>query len=465
MTVLWWVREDLRLADNPALTAAAAQGGVVAVHVDERVRGARPLGGAARWWLHHSLTALAADLRSHGVPLVLATGDPREVVPRLAHELDADAVVWNRRYHQPSRDADAEIKTALAAQGREPRSFAAHVLHEPWTVRPADGDSYTVYSAFARAVDELPPPRLPLPVPDALSGPAHGDARAAGAPLASWCDGGAVARALVRREYLPTAPDWSGGLAARWTPGERGGQRRLDDLASVLERYAADRDRPDRDATTHLSPHLRCGEVSPFQLWHRSLSVGNPESGRTLRRELLWRDFAWHRRYHLPELATRSIHPAFDRFAWSEDPEALRAWQRGRTGIPLVDAGMRELWETGYMHNRVRMVVASFLVKNLRQDWRRGEQWFWDCLVDGDEAANPFNWQWSAGSGDDAAPYVRIFNPERQRERFDPDDAYVRRWAPETLGPDAPPPIVDLARSRREALAAFEEATRGGTPG
>lgn len=460
MTVLWWVREDLRLADNPALTAAADHGPVVAVHVEERIDGARPLGGAARWWLHHSLTALAADLRMHGIPLVLATGDPREVVLRLADELDASAVVWNRRYHQPSRDADVEVKASVSAQGRTARSYAAHVLHEPWAVRPLDGDSYRVYSAFARAVDELPPPREPLPVPDALRGPKGGDAQAAGVPLTSWCDADAFADALARRAYLPTAPDWSGGLAKRWTPGERGGHERLDHLGSILERYATDRDRPDRDATTHLSPHLRFGEVSPFQLWHRSLAVGNPAGGQKLRRELLWRDFAWHRRYHLPELATRSIHPAFDRFAWVDDPETLRAWQRGRTGVPLVDAGMRELRETGYMHNRVRMVVASFLVKNLRQDWRLGEQWFWDCLVDGDEAANPFNWQWSAGSGDDAAPYVRIFNPERQRERFDPDDVYVRRWAPETLGPDAPPPIVDLAQSRREALAAFEEATR-----
>lgn len=466
MSTLWWIRDDLRLADNPALGAAVADGPVVALHVGEDLPGARRPGGATRWWLHHSLTALAARLRTAGVPLVLAGGDPRRVVADVARAAGADAVVWNRRYHQPHRDADARIKADLIDAGVAAESFAGHLLHEPWRVT-TKGAPFRVYSAFARAWRDAPPPRAPLPEPAGLRGPRELSALVAGRPLTAWLDARAWAGALDARGWLPTAPDWAGGLRERWTPGEAGALERLDALGEVLPDYREDRDRPGRDGTSSLSPHLRSGEVSPFQVWHASLALDGAgprtrDGAEKFRGELLWREFAWHRRYHLPDLATVNIRREFDDFPWDGTEATLRAWQAGRTGFPLVDAGMRELWETGYMHNRVRMVAASFLVKNLRHHWRAGEEWFWDTLVDADEANNPVNWQWVAGTGDDAAPYVRIFNPERQRERFDPDGSYVERWLGD-LGPVRElevPPIVDLAASRAQALAAFQELGR-----
>lgn len=460
MTVLWWIRDDLRIADNPALTAAAEAGPVVAVHVDERIDGARAPGGACRWWLHHSLDALATDLRLAGVPLVLASGDPRDVLPRVVELTGAHAVAWNRRYHQPQRDVDAQLKESLRAAGVAVQSFPGHLLHEPWTLHPVGGSSYKVFAAYARAAAEQPPPREPLSRPEGLHGPADSGADVEGLTLGAWLEPDAFGRRLAGRGWLPTRPDWTGGLRATWRPGEAAGLARLDALADVLPLYPAVRDRPDIDGTSGLSPHLRFGEVSVAQAWHHSALIGQTRPGAAegitaFRRQLTWRDFAWHRRYHLPDLATRNVRAAFDGFAWQDDPDALRAWQQGRTGYALVDAGMRQLWHTGTMHNRVRMVVASFLAKNLRLDWRLGEQWFWDTLVDADEANNPFNWQWAAGTGDDAAPYVRIFNPERQRERFDPEGAYVARWAPETLAP----PIVDLAVSRAAALEAYQQVS------
>ncbi|MDO5661129.1 MAG: deoxyribodipyrimidine photo-lyase [Brachybacterium sp.] len=465
MRTLWWIRDDLRLEDNPALRAAAADGEVIALHVLEDVAGARALGGATRWWLHHSLTALAGDLRRHGVPLLLATGDPRTLVPKVAAAVRADAVTWNRRYYQPMRDVDADIKSRLHDNGLQAESFPAALLHEPWTVRTGAGGSYRVYSAFARACAARPAPRAPHPVPEDLHGPnSPGGTEVLGAALAAWTEESTVEEALAARGLLPTAPDWAGGLRERWTPGEAGAHERLDDLEDVLATYVEDRDRPDVAGTSYLSPHLRFGEISPFQAWACSLGGDGPEprgeGPATFRKELLWREFAWQRRYYLDDLATRNIREEFDRFAWDEDEAALTAWQQGRTGFALVDAGMRELWETGYMHNRVRMVTASFLVKNLRQDWRLGEQWFWDTLVDADEASNPFNWQWVAGTGDDAAPYFRIFNPERQRERFDPEGRYVARWTREL----AVEPIVDLRESRQAALDALAEISDSSGP-
>lgn len=453
MTSIWWVRDDLRLHDNAALAHAAQAGPVIAVHIDERVEGARPLGGASRWWLHHSLTALAADLREHGIPVVLASGDPHEQLLRIAQETGADTVAWQRRYHLPFREADARIKADLHDRGVDARSVPGFLLHEPWTVRTGADQPYKVYSPFARACADAPPPQSPQDVPDRLDGPAP-TTRVAGHEVRTWLRDGDFAERLDARGWLPTHPDWAGGLRAMWTPGEAGARARLDDLADVLATYDEDRDRPDRDGTSRLSPHLRFGEVSPREARHASRR-SRAGSAETFRAELLWREFAWHRLFHLPDLATANVRAQFDGFDWREDAEELRAWQRGRTGIDLVDAGMRELWETGTMHNRVRMVVASFLTKNLRLHWRRGEEWFWDTLVDADEASNPFNWQWVAGTGDDAAPYFRVFNPERQQERFDPHGAYVRRWVPEAGTDDALAPIVDLKASRQEALDAY----------
>lgn len=442
-----WLRDDLRVADNPALRHAVDRGGPVAVVflLDEASPGMRPLGGASRWWLHGSLVALAAELASRGGQLTLRSGPAEQVIPALVGELGAGAVVWNRRYGA-SREVDARLKTALRAEGVEVTSFSANLLVEPWTVQTASGGPYRVFTPFWRAAQERP-------FREVVEAPARIDGlEAAGDDLDDW-------------RLLPTRPDWAGGLREAWTPGEAAARRRLDQFAAHELADYHRRDEPAVAATSRLSPHLRFGELSPVQVWHRLHGELAPAARRNASgflRELGWREFAWNILYHWPELATRNLRPEFDAFPWNAPSrDDLTAWQRGRTGIPLVDAGMRELWATGAMHNRVRMVTASFLIKNLLIDWRVGEQWFWDTLVDADEASNPFNWQWVAGSGADAAPYFRVFNPGLQAAKFDPAGEYLDHWVPERLTPGYPDPIVDLAQSRRDALTAFELVKAG----
>jgi deoxyribodipyrimidine photo-lyase len=428
-----WLRDDLRLADNPALTAAAERGEpVILLYVlDDVSPGIRLLGAASRWWLHHSLHALGQS-----APLVLRRGAAEQVVSELVAEVDAGAVFWNRRYGG-SREIDARLKQRLRDDGLDVRSLHANLLFEPWTVSTGDGGPYRVFTPFWNAAREQPV-RGPLPEPHGVD-----FAAAASDDLDGW-------------GLLPTRPDWASGLRESWTPGERGASERLESFAEERLHEYHRRDEPAIAATSRLSPHLRFGEVSPFKVWARVRATGHPNAAKFLS-ELCWREFNHHILFHSPDLAQRNYRPAFDAFPWSEpQPPVLEAWQQGRTGIPLVDAGMRELWHTGYLHNRVRMVVASFLVKNLLIDWRIGEQWFWDTLVDADEANNPGNWQWVAGSGADAAPYFRVFNPELQASKFDPDGRYVRRWVPELGTDEYPEPIVDLAASRREALEAYE---------
>ncbi|MEO6534239.1 MAG: deoxyribodipyrimidine photo-lyase [Pseudolysinimonas sp.] len=438
-----WLRDDLRVADNPALSAAVDRGGPVVVLylLDEVSPGIRPLGGATRWWLHGSLAALAAEVESLGGYLTLRRGSAEAVLPALAREVHADSVFWNRRYG-PNREIDARLKAALRADGIEVESFSANLLVEPRTVTTNGGDPYRVFTPFWRAAQERPFRGL-VDAPRALDGLA-----VASDDLDAW-------------QLLPTRPDWADGLRAAWTPGEASAQRRLEQFARHGLADYHRRDEPAVEATSLLSPHLRFGELSPVQLWHRMHGELTPAARRNAPKflsEVGWREFNWNILFHSPDLATTNVRREFDAFPWSApSPEDLAAWQQGRTGIPLVDAGMRELWTTGYLHNRVRMVAASFLVKNLLIDWRVGEQWFWDTLVDADEASNPGNWQWVAGSGADAAPYFRVFNPELQATKFDPDGEYLDRWVPERLGPDYPKPIVDLAQSRRDALAAFEK--------
>ncbi|WP_336640323.1 cryptochrome/photolyase family protein [Microbacterium sp. USHLN272] len=436
-----WFRDDLRLADNPALRAAIDRGEpILAVYVlDEESPGIRPLGGAARWWLHHSLASLSERLRERGGALVLRRGPTARVIPQVVADTDAGAVFWNRRYGRPERDIDAELKTALRNDGVEVVSFAGSLLHEPWTVTTGAGTHFSVFTPFWRACLSLPAPRLPLPEPREIDGirsaPASDD-------LDDWA-------------LLPTRPDWAEGLRETWEPGEPAARRRLRSfLDEDLGSYDRARDEPSAGATSLLSPRLRWGEISPFTVWHEAVSADG--AGGFLS-ELGWREFAWHTLFHFPDLATKNLHPEFDAFPWPRlKPSHLDAWQRGETGVPLVDAGMRELWRTGYMHNRVRMVTASFLVKNLLIDWHRGEEWFWDTLVDADGANNPFNWQWVAGSGADAAPYFRIFNPELQAKKFDPNRLYISQWAS-----DAPAePIVDLGETRKAALAAYDVVKR-----
>ena len=443
-----WFRDDLRIGDNPALHEAVNRGEpIVAVFVlDEHTPGIRPLGAASRWWLHHSLAALTRDLNHLGISLVLRKGAAGEVIRELVTETDADAVYWNRRYALPERDIDARLKSDLRDAGLAVRSFDANLLFEPWTVRTGSGTPYGVFTPFWKACLALPEPREPLPAPTQARGARPGiDSD----DLRDW-------------QLLPTDPDWSGGFRETWEPGEASAHARLEAfLAEDLPDYAAERDRPDRAVTSRLSPHLRWGEISPHEVWHQTLARhaegAHANAAQKFLAEVGWREFAWHILFHFPELATRNWRSEFDPFPWPRlNPARLEAWQRGRTGVALVDAGMRELWHTGTMHNRVRMVTASFLTKNLMIDWRKGEQWFWDTLVDADAASNPFSWQWVAGSGADAAPYFRIFNPELQAAKFDPDGTYVRQWAPEYAGDEAPEPIVDLKATRDAALAAYE---------
>lgn len=442
MTTLIWFRDDLRLADHAALTAAAEdEDGVIALYVlDEESEECRPLGGAARWWLHGSLERLAAALAERGVPLVLRRGRAERVVPELVAETGAERVRWNRRYGA-ERHVDARIKRRLRSEGVDARSLPGGLLFEPWTIQTGTGGHYRVFSPFWRACLAAPAPPRPLTAPKAIR---RAPRQPASESLGDW-------------GLRPSRPDWAAGIAARWEPGEDAARGRLDDfLDGPVGEYAHRRDIPAERSTSELSPHLRWGEISPRTVWHRSLGSG-AEAGAFLS-ELGWREFAWHTAYHRGPLQLRGLDPRFDGFPWrpAEGPE-WQAWRRGTTGYGLVDAGMRELWETGTMHNRVRMVAASFLTKNLMIDWRIGEAWFWDTLVDADAASNPFNWQWVAGCGADAAPYFRIFNPETQQRSFDPSGRYVTRWAPESA---AIPPVVDLRATRLRALAAYD-AVRG----
>lgn len=452
-----WFRDDLRLADHPALAAALAGGGpVIPLYILEESATQRPPGGAARWWLDRSLAALAADIADRGNRLVLRRGAAAEVLPQVAAASGAAAVHWNRRYDRPGRDIDAALKARLGAAGVAVESHQAGLLVEPWTIAPKSGSFFRVFTPFWKAASarlgELAglgraPSRL-----RAWNGPLQSDDR----------DGWGL---------HPRAPDWSAGLAAAWTPGETAARARLAAfLDGPAAGYAEARDFPAAGAVSRLAPHIRFGEIAVARVVaavRDAAETGrlpHPDADKFLA-EIGWREFSWHLFFHFPELATRNFQPAFDAFPWREDETALAAWRRGRTGYPFVDAGMRELWQTGSMHNRARMVAASFLTKHLLIDWRVGEAWFWDTLVDADVASNPANWQWVAGSGADAAPYFRIFNPALQGGKFDPDGRYVRRWVPETAALSGafarraaasyPPPIVEHAAARRRALAAF----------
>lgn len=460
LTVVW-LRDDLRIVDNPALHAAAERGGVVVCYLlDEVSEGIRPLGSASRWWLHHSLSSLAAALDQRGIPLVLRSGPAADAIPRLVEESGADAVFWNRRYALAERNIDAALRASLGKDGLQVHSFQANLLFEPWEVTTGSGSPYRVFSPFWRACQNRPAPRRPLDAPPVLNGPGI-----ASEDLDAW-------------QLLPVAPDWAGGLRETWEPGERRAKALLQRfLTETVDGYAQSRQLPDVEGTSRLSPHLRFGEVSPFQVWHsaQNSSTAAPAKDLTVfTQELGWREFCWQLLYHQPNLATENYRTEFNAFPWQQpDPQELDAWRYGRTGFPLIDAGMRQLWHSGWMHNRVRMAVGSFLVKNMMVDWRVGEQWFWDTLVDADPANNAANWQWVAGSGADAAPYFRIFNPVTQSKKFDADGGYLRRWIPELRSvanihepwkeaPEGyPQPLLDLKTSRDQALSAYQEL-RGG---
>lgn len=464
MVSIAWLRDDLRTADNPALLAAVHEGDAAALYVlDEETEGIRPLGSAAKWWLHHALLALKKDLSALGIPLVLLRGPAARSVPGFLRQSGADRIFWNRRYGGPEREVDTAIKQWAAAAGLQAESFQASLLHEPWTVRTGQGAPYRVFTPFWRTVSALDF-RAPLDTPARCAAPPSG--LPAGEDLNDW-------------NLLPRNPDWSAGLSKAWTPGERAGLASLREfLDGPVQDYEDARNHPATPGTSRLSPYLRWGHLSPFQVWHALSRVrGNGPGPDVFGTEIGWREFCWHQLFHNPDLATRNLRPAFDAFPWEwpedagpqtppilcagraadplQDLDPLDAWKAGLTGIPLVDAGQRQLWEMGWMHNRVRMVAASFLVKNLGVHWRVGEEWFWETLVDADPASNPANWQWVAGSGADAAPFFRIFNPVTQAKRFDPDGAYIARWVPEALTPSYPEPLVDLGESRQHALDAY----------
>jgi len=468
--IIVWFRDDLRLSDNPALTKAAGSGApVICLYIRETPgAGQRAIGAAAGWWLAQSLRALAASLEALGQRLVLRSGKAADVLDAVIAATGATAVVWNRRYDAGGIATDKVIKSDLTARGITVESFGATLLREPWEVKSAAGEPMKVFTPFWRAHQRLDDIRPPLRAPTALPALAE--------PIAS--------DSLEDWALEPTRPNWAAAFTRYWTPGEAGAAARLESfLAGGLDGYAEGRDRPDQASTSRLSPHLRFGEISPVQIWHRTRMVAGMEPGRDVTKflaEVGWREFAYHLLFHFPDLPEANYQHRFDAFPWRSDEAALRAWQKGLTGYPIVDAGLRELWQTGWMHNRVRMIVASFLVKHLLIDWRAGEAWFWDTLVDADVANNPASWQWVAGSGADAAPYFRIFNPMLQGEKFDPQGDYVRRWVPELaalpakaihtpweaasgvlhkagvrLGETYPKPIVNHDAARARALAAF----------
>ena len=474
--VILWFRRDLRLADNPALRHAVERGDrILPLFIRETDTTTDwPMGAAGRWWLHQSLTQLQQRLRRLGAELLVQQGEPAQILARLGQRYAIDEVLWNRLYEPHAVTRDGELKNVLIDAGIAARSFNASLLVDPLRLLKGDGGPYRVFTPFWKTLQRTLIEATPLPAPEALS--------------AITVDA-ADKLPLDRLRLLPDQP-WDAGLYRRWRPGETGAHARLHAaLDGLLLDYPKARDLPAIQGTSRLSPHLHFGELGPRQVWYavRAWATGNTgagyqEAAEAFLRQLGWREFAMHLLYHFPHTATAPLDARFEHMSWVTDATALRAWQRGRTGIPIVDAGMRELWQTGWMHNRVRMLVASLLTKNLRIHWLEGARWFWDTLVDADLANNTLGWQWVAGCGADAAPYFRIFNPVLQGERFDPEGDYVRQWVPELsalpakwihqpftapsgilaeagieLGREYPRPIVDLSTSRQQALGAWDQ--------
>ena len=464
-----WFRADLRVADNPAVfEASRGDRPVIGLYIfDDETPGEWGIGGAAKWWLHHSLVALEQSLTKIGGALVLRQGNAADVLAEVVRETNAGKVYWNRCYEPFTIKRDKGIKETLLDQGIEAKSFNGSLLFEPWTIETKAGGFYKVYTRFWLTCRDKGTPAPPLDAPTHLE-KFEGDVKSD--MLDDW-------------KLLPTSPDWAEGLRDRWAPGEAGAMERLDTfLDTGAEDYDNLRNFPAIPATSNISPHLHIGDISPRQIWKITVDrLGWTKETEKFLKEIVWREFAYHVFYYLPEIPEEPMHNRFDAFPWREDTAALLAWQTGQTGYPMVDAGMRELWQTGHMHNRVRMITASFLVKHLLLPWQQGEAWFWDTLVDADLAVNAFSWQWVAGCGADAAPYFRIFNPITQGQKFDPDGTYIRTYVPEIAdlpdkylqtpwaAPDDvlhdagvkldetyPRPIIDHKMARERALEAFK---------
>lgn len=467
-TTLIWFRQDLRLEDNPVWARALASGrAIIPVYIlADKEAGAWRIGGAGRWWLHHALADLDSQLAGHGLRLILRSGDSVAEISRLMGETGATAVYWNRCYEPWRLRIDSQLQDTLQDDGIEVFIGNSALLREPWTVATQAGQPYRVFTPYSRACAQIPELR-PVTMPDVQPVSPH-----------RWPPS-------LRLEELGLLPRirWDRGMAQFWEPSRAGGFKRLRAfLKDRSQDYAEDRDIPFEDGTSRLSPYLHWGQIGAREV---AAAVRRAGSGRGLdvyHRELLWREFAYHVLYHFPDTPQKPLQMRFEAFPWRHDERLLEAWQRGQTGYPMVDAGMRQLWQTGWMHNRVRMIVASFLVKHLLHSWEDGARWFWDTLVDADLASNTLGWQWAGGCGADAAPYFRIFNPITQGQKFDPAGHYIRRHVPELanfsdtdihtpwetppliqgavgcrVGDDYPEPVVEHAQARARALEAFAE--------
>ncbi len=468
-----WFRQDLRLADNPALTAASAKGcPIVALYVlDENKDMPWTLGAASKVWLRASLQSLDRSLKQLGGSLTIRIGRTQDTINQLVNETGANAVYWNRCYEPSFIERDAAIKSELKAYGLEVQSFSASLMYEPWEYKTRTGTPFKVFTPFWKSLIAKGKPTDPTPAPTRLT--FH--------PVNQGPN-------LDNLRLLPPKSDWPKSIQASWSPGESNGKNQLCRfLDQGLGGYADLRDRPDLSHCSSLSPFLHFGEISPRQIWQATVSQmaafrngSLDRDGWAFLREIAWREFSYHLLFHFPELPDVAWNRKFNSFGWIEDHKFLSAWQKGQTGYPFIDAGMRQLWHTGWMHNRVRMVAASFLTKHLLQHWTKGEKWFWDTLVDADLASNSASWQWVSGCGFDASPYFRIFNPMLQGQKFDPDGSYVKQWVPElsnlsskylhapweapssvlatakvTLGKTYPHPIVDHKAARLRALEAY----------
>lgn len=461
---IMWFEQDLRLSDNPAFDAALKQSHILPMFIlDDENADIYQQGGASRWWLHQSLTQLNKQL--HG-QLNFYLGDAKSVMTDLAKRFNVSSIFWNRRYEPWRISRDTKIKEALIEQGIQVTSFSGALLNEPWTILKKDQTPYKVFTPYHRQCAQIGIESNPLPAPVL--------------PDAMTCD-----KQSIHLEDLALLPQnsWGRKFHDHWQPGEAGAHSTLHNfLNNGLKNYKEGRDFPALKSISTLSPHLHFGEISPRQINSLLLSVPDDNNREHFTRELHWREFSYYLLFHWPDLPHKNLKETFDHFPWNSDPTSLALWQKGLTGYPLVDAGMRELWQTGFMHNRVRMITASFLVKNLLVDWRLGAQWFWDCLVDADLASNSASWQWVAGCGTDASPYFRIFNPTTQGEKFDPQGTYTKHYLPElqdlppkflyrpweaspeilkkaniTLGKTYPSPIVDIKASRERALYAYQQ--------
>ncbi len=468
--VIYWFRSDLRLSDLPGLAAACTAGDVIPVYIlDDSVGGDWALGGASQWWLHYSLQALSNDLEAQGGKLILRRGDTAAELASLIKETGAKQIFASRQYQPWAAEIEHAVRDIAAEHGAEFRRYPGTLLFEPEDIRTGSGTPFKVFTPFWRACLKSTPPKAPLAIP----------------PLA-FADPMPESDRLEDWNLRPQRPNWAAGWEDLWQPGEAGAANALAQfLAAHVEDYGDGRDFPAQPNTSRLSPFLKFGEVSPRQIWWAAQNSKHehPELSGSIDKflsEIGWREFCYHLVTQFPAMPDRAFNGKFDAFPWAGNQEHIAAWQRGMTGYPIVDAGMRELWHTGFMHNRVRMVVASFLTKHLLTHWRVGELWFWDCLLDADIASNACSWQWVGGSGADASPYFRIFNPIAQGEKFDKTGEYTRHWVPEiaelpdkflhkpweapalileaagvSLGETYPEPIVDHKTAREIALEAY----------